>query len=737
MKVIEQNKSIITGVARSVKQTISEDHIAKAAYLVRDQLYSDKRKATFCETLLNAVDEHRKHNIERPVEVIITSKMLIIRDFAKGLSPDKVEQVFFQFFESTKSTNNESIGGFGIGAKAPGSYADIYYVDSYFNGKKYSYVSTVNGYEASASLLAETNCDVNNTGICVRVPIKQDTLDASYFKDLAYDMSAQVGFFTDKQEIKVYLRYRDSKLQSVFTYEDWEEYRLSNNIEECKFEKFKDSKKITQFGDIALVFSDFAFSSSFFRKSYHFAYDGDMIYPLQLTQEQLQKLNIRRPSYSTILFFFKRGSLAILPSREGIVTSPAFDSWLDNKGVQLENFFKEAAPKKIQEELNSTNNLSIVNCRYRSWFGPFYPYADRYWPSFAAIVESVCDIKLNSGRAISWVGPMMASTGRHERYYLINDTNTSVSKVRLMSALREYLIANSIKGINTDHIISFISAEKQQEFEDLVKQSGLFRKGPDFTYVSEIEQFLPEPAKRQSSSIPPKPFAYKKKYSVSDIKETLVFTKEERENNWTLRSITAEYGEGDYSVFGYLKRFGISECAMVSKRAKEKYIKEGAKTFDAINIDLLIKDSIKHSKFIFCPSWILQTVNTKFLQNLSDIAPGWEFGPEYYTYAIGNSILSSRAFHRIRKWWPDINQYITELIEQTEKLFVDQMEALPNADKERMVKFITTNHSFIDSHLSSFVKLIDKAFDDKQTEYAYIQSIFVKIFDNIIKTVTK
>lgn len=737
MKVIEQNKSIITGVARSVKQTISEDHIAKAAYLVRDQLYSDKRKATFCETLLNAVDEHRKHNVERPVEVIITSKMLIIRDFAKGLSPDKVEQVFFQFFESTKSTDNESIGGFGIGAKAPGSYADIYYVDSYFNGKKYSYVSTVNGYEASASLLAETNCDVNNTGICVRVPIKQDTPDASYFKDLAYDMSAQVGFFTDKQEIKVYLRYRDLKLQSVFTYEDWEEYRLSNNIEECKFEKFKDSKKITQFGDIALVFSDFAFSSSFFRKSYYFAYDGDMIYPLQLTQEQLQKLNIRRPSYSTILFFFKRGSLAILPSREGIVTSPAFDSWLDNKGVQLENFFKEAAPKKIQEELNSTNNLSIVNCRYRSWFGPFYPYADRYWPSFAAIVESVCDIKLNSGRATSWAGSMMTSAGRHQRYYLINDTNTSVSRVRLMSALREYLTANSINGISTDHIISIISAEKQQEFEDLVKQSGLFRKGPDFTYVSEIEQFLPEPAKRQSSSIPPKPFAYKKKYSVSDIKETLVFTKEERENNWTLRSITAEYGEGDYTIFSYLKRFGISECAMVSKQAKEKYIKEGAKTFDAINIDLLIKDSIKYSKFIFCPSWILHVVNTKFLQKLSDIAPGWEFGPEYYTYAIGNSILSRHAFHRIRKWWPDINQYITELIEQTEKLFVDQMEALPNADKERMVKFITTNYSFIDSHLSSFAKLIDKAIDDKQTEYAYIQSIFVKIFDNIIKTVTK
>lgn len=465
MKVIEQNKSIITGVTRSVKQTISEDHIAKAAYLVRDQLYSDKRKATFCETLLNAVDEHRKHNIERPVEVIITSKMLIIRDFAKGLSPDKVEQVFFQFFESTKSTDNESIGGFGIGAKAPGSYADIYYVDSYFNGKKYSYVSTVNGYEASASLLAEANCDINNTGICVRVPIKQDTLDASYFKDLAYDMSAQVGFFTDKQEIKVYLRYRDSKLQSVFTYEDWEEYRLSNNIEECKIEKFRDNKQITQFDDIALVLSNFAFYSGFFRKSKYFAYDGDMIYPLQLTREQLQKLDIRESVYSTILFFFKRGSLAILPSREGIVASPAFDSWLDNKGVQLENFFKEAAPKKIQEELNSTNNLSIVNRNYERWFGPFYPHANRYWPGFTAIVESVCDIKLNSGRAVRWVSSIMSSTGYNSRYYLINDTNTTVSRVRLMTALRDYLTANSIKGISTDHTISIISAENSKNLK--------------------------------------------------------------------------------------------------------------------------------------------------------------------------------------------------------------------------------------------------------------------------------
>lgn len=738
MKVIEQNKSIITGVTRSVKQTISEDHIAKAAYLVRDQLYSDKLKATFCETLLNAVDEHRKYNVEKPVEVVITSKMLIIRDFAKGLSPDKVEQVFFQFFESTKSDNNDSIGGFGIGAKAPGSYADIYYVDSYYGGKKYSYVSTVNGYEASASLLIETDCNLNNTGICVRVPIKPGTFDATYFKDLAYDMVEQIGYFTNKQEVTLYCEFNNSIVESVFTYEDWLQKKLEHNITDGRqYIKIKDDAESTCFDNIAVIRPNSRFRSKFFRRSSYFAYDGDMAYPLQLTNEQLKKFNVTHSPYQTVLFFFKRGTLAILPSREGIVASAAFDAWLDNKAIQLNEFFKEFAPKKVQEALDSKDYLSIVRYKYRSKFGPFGYYADKYWPNFNSSIESEADIRLNTGRAVRWVSERISSISGIEKYYLVNDIDSTVSKTRLMAALREYFEINSINGISESQQISIISSTKQKEFEEIVEQSKVFRRGPDYTYISDIIKYLPAPTKRAASSISERPLAYNSKYPVSNIKETLVFTKEEKENNSAIRGIVEEKHERSNALFYYLSRFGITECAQVSKRAKAQYIKAGAKTFDDIDIMVLVKDALKNTKFLFCPDWVRSTVCSKFFQDILKVTGGYEIGSEYRNYSWDASVLSSRAFWRAVVLFPEVKKYVTELIEKAEKLFVEQMEALPDSDKERMITHIATNHCYIDDHLSSFKKKMDERYNDKQKEHNYIQTIFTNIFSNIIKTVIK
>lgn len=103
MKVFEENKSICGGIAEQVKQSISAERVGMAISILRDRIYSDKFKATLFETLSNALDEHVKYGIKRPVSIHLTKNELSIRDFARGLSKEDTFQVFFQYFESTKN----------------------------------------------------------------------------------------------------------------------------------------------------------------------------------------------------------------------------------------------------------------------------------------------------------------------------------------------------------------------------------------------------------------------------------------------------------------------------------------------------------------------------------------------------------------------------------------------------------------------------------------------------------
>lgn len=118
-----------------------------AQYFLRDKIYSDKILAVIREYVCNAWDEHSKYNIDKPVDIKIvkhdTQWIWSVRDYALGLNDYDIRNVFGMYFESTKSNENNSIGGFGIGGKAGFSYTDTFYVNSYHNGVKTSYVCTL------------------------------------------------------------------------------------------------------------------------------------------------------------------------------------------------------------------------------------------------------------------------------------------------------------------------------------------------------------------------------------------------------------------------------------------------------------------------------------------------------------------------------------------------------------------------------------------------------------------
>jgi anti-sigma regulatory factor (Ser/Thr protein kinase) len=126
---------------------MSSKGMEMAQYFLRDKIYSDKILAVVREYISNAWDEHKKFNIDKPVKVSLVAHdnqfIWSVRDYAMGLDEHDIRNVFGMYFESTKSNENNSIGGFGIGGKAAFSYIDTFYVNSYHNGTKTNYVCTL------------------------------------------------------------------------------------------------------------------------------------------------------------------------------------------------------------------------------------------------------------------------------------------------------------------------------------------------------------------------------------------------------------------------------------------------------------------------------------------------------------------------------------------------------------------------------------------------------------------
>lgn len=126
-----------------------------AIYYMRDKIYSNKVGAVVREYACNAIDEHKKYNIDRPVELGIRENSMgdensfYVRDYARGLSEHGIRNIFGMYFRSTKSTSNDQIGGFGVGAKSANCYTDTFYVTSHFEGTKTIYTCTLGGGSTS------------------------------------------------------------------------------------------------------------------------------------------------------------------------------------------------------------------------------------------------------------------------------------------------------------------------------------------------------------------------------------------------------------------------------------------------------------------------------------------------------------------------------------------------------------------------------------------------------------
>lgn len=245
-----------------VVQSVNIKNISMLTAFMRDKIYSDTRKAAITETISNAVDEHKKHNVDRPVTVIVTKDFISIRDYAKGLPEQEVYDVFFTYLNSTKDKTDEYVGGFGIGAKSPSSYANTWYVSSYYNGKLNVYVSSVEGDNGVTRKLFSDIDKPGESGICVKIPItvKQGS-DLNEELRLITLLLRDIVLFASSEKdnvIEVYY-YPDNTLDTFekLSEEEKEIYKISKYFAKlCNYRKRDDS--------LGVFASKYAINNEFF-----------------------------------------------------------------------------------------------------------------------------------------------------------------------------------------------------------------------------------------------------------------------------------------------------------------------------------------------------------------------------------------------------------------------------------------------------------------------------------------
>ena len=171
-----------------------------------NRLYTDKIKAITQEISCNARDAHREARIpEQPIEITIPNSFtpyFVVRDFGLGMNLDRLTNTYKYIGESTKRNDNVETGGFGIGAKCPWAYSDVFTTETVAwenDGKKYKRVLVLHRTPENDISFDVISCEETNeaTGTLVKVPVKEQ----DYHKFLQQTVRA-TQFWTVRPIIK-------------------------------------------------------------------------------------------------------------------------------------------------------------------------------------------------------------------------------------------------------------------------------------------------------------------------------------------------------------------------------------------------------------------------------------------------------------------------------------------------------------------------------------------------------
>lgn len=168
-----ENQEFGLGDPRVIQELLSSKIYARPKYIIVQEVASNARDA-------NREAGRAKH----PIQIKLPSRLddnLIIADSGPGISPDRMQNVFLRYGNSTKRSDDTLTGGFGIGAKTPFTYTDTFTIttvtdDANGRHKRIYLAHKADGGMSKMALVSTVPSD-EETGTAISFAVKHEDIN--------------------------------------------------------------------------------------------------------------------------------------------------------------------------------------------------------------------------------------------------------------------------------------------------------------------------------------------------------------------------------------------------------------------------------------------------------------------------------------------------------------------------------------------------------------------------------
>lgn len=196
--ILEKQKEamIITDgdeVNESIGMSLDLDSAQILMQMLSKNLYSDSIGSTIRECASNALDSHRRLNVEDPI--LVSFKLnnnneyeFSVEDFGIGLDDEDVKNIISKYGKSTKRNSTTELGMMGLGFKSPLAYSSSFYFICRKDGMERKYMM-YEGEEVNTIDLINESFTAERNGVKIIVPVKWSDRESFYIKiqeQLAY-----------------------------------------------------------------------------------------------------------------------------------------------------------------------------------------------------------------------------------------------------------------------------------------------------------------------------------------------------------------------------------------------------------------------------------------------------------------------------------------------------------------------------------------------------------------------
>lgn len=310
----------------SVKMSLDMDSANILMDMLSKNLYSDGIGSTIRECASNALDSHRKANVEDPIIVSLKENdqgnyEFSVEDFGVGIDSDDIVNIISKYGKSTKRNDENALGMMGLGFKAPLAYSSSFYFVCRKNGVERKYMMYEGEDGNTIDLLYESPTEERN-GVKVIVPVQlSDAITFSrkineqlcYFESVYFDVP------------RIYLSWRDNANE------------ISNDFKIYRHELYQSSQMSTD-------------------RNMHLCLDN-VYYPIDFSKLEINEIRI-----PIGLRFGLSDGIYPLPNRESIRYTKDTKDIILKKISDIANYFVT----KYNSELTVESNIFAILDHYEN-----------------------------------------------------------------------------------------------------------------------------------------------------------------------------------------------------------------------------------------------------------------------------------------------------------------------------------------------------------------------------------